>query len=331
LDPARLIERYHASCLAGDVAAGIRLLAASHAAESEKLRRLRRKVTRRFVLQVDPPRATDVDPLVADMLETYHEYYRYVLLKLKTGPRAEALLQAKLSHVARKHRVTARHPPCLDSLEAALRDALHARGCSSLFGLVRPFRSLLLWRTESVQNFRVTLPESVQEVRVHLLDDFLTGGWLDFATFGKLRVGGWAKHDALYCVAKAYRIGSPTFVTSYLTHEAQHFSDYKRFPRLQGADLEFRAKLAELSVSPSPLRLLKRFEGEALDRKELPHSYASHVLRRELARASPSIEPADGIGSKLTGRRLRSAAARTLFEHSARLERMGARRVRGCI
>lgn len=330
-DPAQVLERYYASCLAGDVAAGLRALAASGAPETEKLRRLRRKAFRRFVMQVDPPPARAGNPLAAGVLETYHEYYRTVLLKLRAGREAEAGLRVKLSRVAREHGVTAERSSSLDSLETALHDALMALGYYSLFGVVRPYRSLLLWRTQSLETYRVALPESVQEVRVYFLGGFLALGWLDFATFGRLRVGGWAKRDALYCVAKAYKVGSPTFVTSYLTHEAQHFADYQRFPLLEGADLEFRAKLAELAVSRNPARLLRRFRSEALDRHELPHAYAAYALVQALAPLSPSGAPAKGGLPKLTGALLRAAAVRALSEHSAQLETRGARRVRGCL
>ena len=40
---------------------------------------------------------------------------------------------------------------------------------------------------------------------------------------------------------------------SYLAHESRHFEDYQLFPKLKSADLEYRAKLTELSMANETL------------------------------------------------------------------------------
>lgn len=86
------------------------------------------------------------------------------------------------------------------------------------------------------------------------MDEFVTLGWTEFATMDKYHPGGWATDDALNCVKKAYDVSSETFLISYLAHEGRHCSDYKHFPKLRNsADLEYRAKLTELSMADSTL------------------------------------------------------------------------------
>ncbi len=147
-----------------------------------------------------------------------------------------------------------------------------------------PFRSLLVWRSQKIEKFQVPLIHKTQVVKVVLLDKFIEFGWLHFATFGKYYVGGWAKKDALYCVLPAYKksLNGESFRVSYLTHEAQHFSDYKRFPKLSQTDLEYRAKLAELVAAKKTTRLLMKFRSEAKNDPKFPHSHAAWRVINDL-------------------------------------------------
>ncbi len=90
--------------------------------------------------------------------------------------------------------------------------------------------------------------------------------------------------DALYCVAQAYkyRFSSEAFRVSYLNHEAQHFSDYQRFPGLSPVNLEYRAKLAELIAAKSAKRLFRKFTAEAKKDLKFPHSHASWRLLNDM-------------------------------------------------
>ncbi len=54
-------------------------------------------------------------------------------------------------------------------------------------------------------------------------------------------------YGALFCVAKAYDTTKEYFAVSYLSHEAQHFSDQKNYSNIPSWHLEYRAKLTELS------------------------------------------------------------------------------------
>lgn len=156
-------------------------------------------------------------------------------------------------------------------------------------------------------------------MNVVFLEDFIELGWLHYATFGKHYVGGWAKSDALYCVARAYRRGGDRFHASYLCHEAQHYSDYKRFPKLQQQDLEYRAKLAELIASKRPGKLIKKFSSEAKDNKQLPHSYAAFCLLKNFEQR------------RLDPRSIKRSAVASLSAHSKALRERGARTVKSVL
>jgi hypothetical protein len=118
------------------------------------------------------------------------------------------------------------------------------------------------------------------------MGDFVTLGWEEFATLGRHYPGGWATRKELYCVKSAYDLKSEQFLVSYLAHESRHFADYTLFPKLQSADLEYRAKLTELSLAKSSLyQLIAFFVANANLHSENGHSVANYCVIRELSKS----------------------------------------------
>ncbi len=107
----------------------------------------------------------------------------------------------------------------------------------------------LVWKDQYDTLYRYTVGNDTIEVPVVFLDNFISLGWEEFATFGTYYPGGWATDKAIFCVKKAYQLESENFKISYLAHEGKHFLDTKRFPLLSSAEKEYRAKLIELSLA----------------------------------------------------------------------------------
>ncbi len=222
-------------------------------------------------------------PLLGAVIAAYHDYWRRVLLQELDPDSGEALLVANLARALAYDAGAARAP--LGALLDDLGARLQAQGYHSIRGVTRPFHELMVWRTETPKTYEVTLPEGPEAVDVVLLRDFETLGWSAFATCERSYTGGWAEKDRLYCVADSYDLSSEQFKVSYLTHETQHFADYKRFPRLDQPELEYRAKLTELMASRETTRsLLDRFAEQAGTERTAPHAFANGRLSRDLAR-----------------------------------------------
>ena len=192
------------------------------------------------------------------------------------------------------------------------------RGFFSLFGVVKPLRSLMVWKKTSPKTFKVSLPEGTQSVKVMLLAQFSELSWLHYATFGKYYVGGWAAKKLLFCVKQAYKIGSPDFNVHYLSHEAQHFSDYRSFPKLKSSDLEYRAKLAELALTASPIKFVGKLKREAKRAPQIPHSFAAYKILQGLTNSSSPAE-------------IRKEAVQLLTRHTKTLKQRGANKVESVI
>jgi hypothetical protein len=116
------------------------------------------------------------------------------------------------------------------------------------------------------------------------MNNFITLGWEEYATLGVYFPGGWATDKGLFCVRKAYDMQSENFLISYLAHEGTHFSDYKKFPGLPGNELEYRAKLTELSLAKETLyKTIDFFINNAVKGSDSPHANADYAVINNLS------------------------------------------------
>jgi hypothetical protein len=111
----------------------------------------------------------------------------------------------------------------------------------------------------------------------------ITRGWLSYLSLNKIGTGGWVTLTGTNYFAKSYNTFSQDFKISLLKHEAQHFYDQQHYPEMESADLEYRAKLVELSYLVKPHILLFSFFGAMgdssdNDRKTNPHGNANRRI-----------------------------------------------------
>lgn len=254
------------------------------------------------------------DIWIRSVLKSYYQYFRAVLTKSQVD--ADKELAEKLKGLINDDSLD------LDVIESVLEREFKDRGYQFLGGVTAPFRGPYIWGSEEKVEYTVTLPSGEQPVSVYFMSDFILHGWLHFATFGKYAAGGWAKQNAIYCVKDRQRKGTdhPDFVYSFLTHEAQHFNDYQKFPKLLPRDLEYRAKLVELIYHPNNKKLLTDFSTYADTNKENSHTYASYVISSNFSK-----------WKKAEGSTISSYARQLLDEHTDLLIKAGQESVEGVI
>jgi hypothetical protein len=147
---------------------------------------------------------------------------------------------------------------------------------------------LMVWRNQTDTIFTVDLYDEQLQTRVVFMNDFIVSGWMYYATLERHRAGGWAERDGVFCVASSYDLESEKFSVSFLSHEGRHYNDYKqfRFPVLRGADLEYRAKLTELSLAQTTLfDLLGHFIAFSNKTSANPHPRANYAVISTLSKA----------------------------------------------
>lgn len=315
------VSRAYSHCLQGDVRPAIRLLKRSQDRLSSHGLRLLSGLRRRFEEKRLHLRLGAADALTCAVIRTYRHYYTDVLSGRLRTSEAEGALQERLIRDLRRH---ANGPPSsadLQTIEWLVADSLKSQGLFCLAGRIVPHRHIHVWTREDVRTYHVELPSGRRRCTVRFVDGFLDQGWSHYATLGRYFAGGWADAKEITCVRKAYDLASERFRVSLLAHEAQHQADYEAFPRLGGADLEFRAKLVELSLTRWPNRLAESFRRQAAPKPGAAHAFAAFVLIEDLASMVTGRRrvPPRAVWTPVAPARVRSAARELLDLHTQAL------------
>lgn len=306
-----LLAPVYDAALDGDMRRALSLLAAIDPASlDEGQRRSAAKIRARFS---DPPvdDAHDLPEPASQILAAYRTYWRDAMLQRATRDDAARALLAALQRVV--------DAADLDAASDAARGAIEAAGLHALTGVTLPFHELMIWRRSTPTRYRVALPEQEVDVTVVFLDDFLSLGWAAYATGDRAHTGGWATATELYAVRQAYDEASESFRVSYLAHETQHFADYRRYPKLEQPELEYRAKLTELALSDETTRaLVANFAQRTGEDRGNPHYFAHRHLVRALAReVGGDVAAADANAIRSAARALLIASSRALDARGA--------------
>lgn len=253
--------RFYGMCLDANVSKALQYVPKNLAPEFEK----------RFKYETDQSdylvkHTSVIDPLLA----IFHNYWRKSLLdstkKYEDAFNAEQ--QKFLNKESYKDYIRSKNLYSTDSIDKVGR-----------------LYDLLVWRKQTDTAYSFRIHKEKLHVRVVLMEDFISLGWEDYATLGKFYPGGWATPDALYCVSAAYDKKSENFLVSYLAHEGRHLNDYKLFPGIKGKDLEYRAKLTELSLLDTMLfKMIQFFISNANANSENDHNLADYYVIRDLSR-----------------------------------------------
>lgn len=310
----QLAERYYRSVFSGDLT-WVPQAEASAPDEAELLGRFNERFLER--------RGTEAmngiaDPLVREAAAHFMDYWVDSLLDPQSLQRYEGDLERALEEALSRHGEPHGDEPVLDRLAAAIRD----RDWGYQGGRTAPLLDFILWRETETREYSVALTDRLQPVTVHFLTGFVSEGWSHFATFGRSGTGGWAGDDALYCIRERYDLDSEGFLISYLKHEARHFADYELHPGLEQTDLEYRAKLTELSFADQEQQaMLKRFMAHADADSLAPHPRANwRVLAALAEKLDIDAVPDDPDGwQAVEGEPIRTAARALLLEDDQRL------------
>ena len=266
----------------------------------------------------------DPDGIEDDLLRTvalaYEKYWRDTLMQ----PTQRRTHEDRLASQAASLLHTFEGIADAGDTNARLNAAIKTRGFGALIGgRTGPLLELMAWRSEEIKSFDVELTDCSESVVVHFIDDFISRGWQDYATFGVSQTEGWTSRDAVYVIGNER--DSEHFRVSCLQHEARHVADLKRYPNLWSADLEYRAKLTELAFADAdPAMLLRSFSETASPSTTDGHSLASWHVANDVSRALFGRWPKyQESWEEIDAERVRDLARSLLANHTQALERAG--------
>jgi len=230
---------------------------------------------------------TEESKLVNDLMNIYQPYWHKVLMQEVTPEQGlNEFLAVIFPFLMEKGYVQSgeTQDDVLESARAFLSDLLLKDGYHSQIGQTGHMMDIYLWKQEERKSYTVTLPEATTDAEVVFLKNIVTLGHYEYATLGRINVGGWAIGTDIYCPEKEYDIQGELFSISLLTHETQHCTDYQSFPKLSPIDLEYRAKLAELSNAQETVYIIiERYINSQSQERGSAHPFANHCIIRDLS------------------------------------------------
>jgi hypothetical protein len=291
-----------------------RLHAISEGALDEKSRATLDCIVNRFEKGAAAPDAATLPVDLRPILDAYRRYWTAVLMKRVTVAEGDAALSRELG------RLLPDAPGDLDARGEAVVHLAETHGWHALGGFTSPLHDFMVWKTQVTHREHVELPEGAVDVNVTMLDGFANYGWGAWGTCDRAHTGGWTNEEGLFVVVPSWDLASEAYRVSLLAHEAQHFSDNVRFPKLAQTDLEYRAKLVELvRARETQASLLAAFAAGAKRDRALAHPFAEWWV---MARLGQRLSAADWHTWD-TGR-VRAAAAAELRASTAQLQAKGA-------
>jgi hypothetical protein len=311
-----ITERYIAQALQGDLSSAQELFTGRQSADlTAGSAELSRQFQSRFLDRDDDPQPGTGDALADRVISAYRIYWGQALTGEISEEQAGISLRDSLNRIL-AGQAEASAPLTADELYPELGRALNGRGFHVLHADAPPLKDLILWKSEEVRRYSVRLTDSTEDVVVVFLSDIFSMGWKDYATFGLAFTTGWVEDGRLYCVDWAYDRQSEKFEISYLKHESRHLADFRNFPDLSSADLEYRAKLTELAFSSkTTTQLLNDFTRKSARNPAAPHAYANDRVTRDIYRKihdAPMPDSVDPWAQVATAKINR--AARSLLE-----------------
>lgn len=265
---------------------------------------------------------------IDSLLMIYHNYWRLSLLD-PSKKKDDLLKHDLVKFLSAKNRMPKKlsKRSSDDDISEQLKKYVSNMGLYTTgYGNTGKLQDLLVWATEKDTTYNFEINGEKISARVFLMDNFVTLGWEEYATLDKLHPGGWATTEALYCVKKAYDLKSETFLISYLAHEGRHFSDYKLFPALTTADLEYRAKLTELSMAKeTTFTLINFFIVNANYESDNGHQVANYCAIRDLSKIIFKTEFEKDLAKwkALDVESIHAAATKALTTNTADLKKAG--------
>lgn len=272
---------------------------------------------------------------IIDMFKRFKNYWRSVIIEEVNLNMADSLFRNEMNHFLKKHYKPNYTISQINKNNYTLfKDYFKSKNLYGIaMGKTGHLYDLYLWKDEKEVIYDIDLPEGVKvNVPVVFMRNFISNGWSHYTTFGHSFSGGWTTKTKLFCVEEAYGPKDEEgFLISYVSHEGQHFSDNKTFPKLKQPDLEHRAKLTELSLSKkTTFKIINKFLSNAKNDKKYAHAYANYMVIHHLSKSIFKINYEESFKKweSISIKKINQAAMKILKNHSKELNKIGAKTVK---
>jgi hypothetical protein len=116
---------------------------------------------------------------------------------LQSEKTANIQLAQNIFHCLKVHRNISSKKSDIQTANRLLKSEIEKMGLFCITGKVGHIHELEIWRHQNREKYKVQLLSTKQSVTVFFMTDFITHGWLSYATGGFSYPGGWAKPEGL--------------------------------------------------------------------------------------------------------------------------------------
>jgi len=296
---------------------------------SSKQLKIKKDLYKRFVTKTEDYDYNCEDSVIINMINKFQDYWRSVMIENVDQELADSLfINEMIAFLQKEFKPDLSTEEIEKNYYTLSQDFFKSKGLfGNAMGKTGHLFDLYLWKDEREKVYEISLPEKQVKVPVVFMRNFISIGWAHYTTFGHAYTGGWAKPGKLFCVEQSYDLSSENFKISYISHEGQHFADYKTFPKLKQTDLEYRAKLTELSLAKeSVMDVISKFLRRAKNDKGRAHAFANYSVIKNLSLELFDIEYQGDVGKweRISVKKINKASVKLLKEHTSKLNEKGA-------
>lgn len=221
---------------------------------------------------------------IKELLEIYAKYYHQTFYK-KISDSEEFLRKNLENYLFKKNKNTT--SLSIDELEKILEEMIDKDKYIFIPGKVNGYYGPYIFKIFSSKDFKVDLINENITLKLYFISDFLSKGWIDYLSFGKLKLNYMLGEENNVFISLAFlknnfqNIEKPKY-KSILYYLAEYITTVKRYKFIDMKDVEYRSKLIEIIKYKSILKF-KEVLNLATKNEFNELKYACYVIVNKLS------------------------------------------------
>lgn len=193
---------------------------------------------------------------ITELLEIYAKYYHQTFYKKLDD--SEEILRKNLENYLFKKNLSI-NSNSIDDLEKILEETIDKEKYIFIPGKVNGYYGPYIFKIFSSKYLKIDLINEDITLKIYFISDFLSKGWIDYLSFGKLKFNYMLGEENNVFVSLSFLKNNPQNIEkskykSILYYLAEYITTLKRYKFIDMKDVEYRSKLIEIIKYKSILK-----------------------------------------------------------------------------